>query len=258
MSEILLRTPLHEEHVRLGAKMVPFAGYDMPVQYPTGVLTEHNWTRAHAGLFDVSHMGQCFIISDSFENAATAFETLVPADVKGLAPLQQRYSQLLNEAGGILDDLMISRSAYPDRLYVVVNAGCKEADYKHIAARLPQGARLERLDNEALLALQGPDAEAVLCKLNPKVRDIRFMHFELLDIAGIKNAHISRSGYTGEDGFEISVSAMPMHQSSGLRCSKMSASNPLALARAIRCALRRASASMAMTWTTPSRPMKRP
>ena len=208
MAETLHRTPLFDAHVGLGAKMVPFAGYEMPVQYPTGVLTEHNWTRAHAGLFDVSHMGQCFIIADSFENASAAFETLVPADVKGLAPLQQRYSQLLNDAGSILDDLMISRSAYPDRLFVVVNAGCKEADYKHIAARLPQGARLERLENKALLALQGPEAEAVLSKLNPKVRDIRFMHFALLDIAGIKDAHISRSGYTGEDGFEISVSSV--------------------------------------------------
>ena len=206
MSETLHRTPLYDAHVALGARMVPFAGYEMPVQYPTGVLTEHNWTRAHAGLFDVSHMGQCQIISDSFENAAAAFEKLVPADISGLAPLQQRYSQLLNEAGGILDDLMISRSAYPDRLYAVVNAGCKEADYKHIAANLPPTERLHRLDDLALIALQGPDAEAVLMKLNPKVRDIKFMHFELLEIADIKDAHISRSGYTGEDGFEISVS----------------------------------------------------
>jgi aminomethyltransferase len=205
LSETLHRTALHAQHVALGAKMVPFAGYDMPVQYPTGVLTEHNWTRTHAGLFDVSHMGQCFIVSDSFENAAKAFEKLVPADLTSLAPLQQRYSQLLNADGGILDDLMISRSAYPGRLYVVVNAGCKEADYKYIAAQLPANAQLERLDDDALLALQGPEAEAVLAKLNPKIRDIKFMHFELLEIAGIKDAHISRSGYSGEDGFEISV-----------------------------------------------------
>jgi aminomethyltransferase len=205
LSETLNRTALHAEHIRLGAKMVPFAGYDMPVQYPTGVMAEHNWTREHAGLFDVSHMGQCFVIADSFENAAKAFEKIVPADVLGLAPLQQRYSQLLNEGGGILDDLMISRSAYVDRLYVVVNAGCKETDYIHIAKHLPDGARLERLDDDALLALQGPEAEDVLAKLNPKIRDIKFMHFELLEIAGIKDAHISRSGYSGEDGFEISV-----------------------------------------------------
>ncbi len=206
VSETLHRTPLYDAHVRLGAKMVPFAGYDMPVQYSTGVLSEHNWTRQHAGLFDVSHMGQCQIIADSFMTAAAAMEKLVPADISGLAPLQQRYSQLLNEAGGILDDLMISRSFYTDRLYVVVNAGCKEADYKHIAANLPEGVRLQRLDDLALLALQGPEAEDVLARLNPAVRDIRFMHFALLDIAGIKIAHISRSGYTGEDGFEICVS----------------------------------------------------
>ncbi len=203
----LLRTPFYDEHVKLGAKMVPFAGYDMPVQYPAGVLTEHNWTRTHAGLFDVSHMGQCFIISDSFENAAKAFETLVPADLQSLNPRQQRYSQLLANDGGILDDLMISRSAYPGRLYVVVNAGCKEADYLHIGKNLPAGAKLERLDDEALIALQGPEAEAVLAKLNPKVRDIPFMYFELMDIAGCKNVQVSRSGYTGEDGFEISVSS---------------------------------------------------
>jgi aminomethyltransferase len=205
VTETLSRTALHGEHLRLGAKMVPFAGYDMPVQYPTGVLTEHNWTRQHAGLFDVSHMGQCFIVAESFERAAEAFEKLVPADITGLAPLQQRYSQLLNANGGILDDLMISRSAYPGRLYVVVNAACKEQDYKHIAAHLPSDVKLERLDGDALLALQGPEAEAVLATLSPKVRDIPFMHFALLEIAGCKDVHISRSGYTGEDGFELSM-----------------------------------------------------
>lgn len=206
-AENLKRTPLYAAHVALGAKMVPFAGYEMPVQYPTGVMAEHNWTRESAGLFDVSHMGQCFVIASSFDAAAAAFETLVPADVKGLKPRQQRYSQFLNEAGGIMDDLMISRSAYPDRLYVVVNAACKDQDYAHMEANLPAGARLERLDGEALLALQGPKAEDALAALNPKVRDIPFMHFELLEIAGIKDVHVSRSGYTGEDGFELSLSA---------------------------------------------------
>jgi aminomethyltransferase len=205
VAETLRQTPLFEKHVALGARMVPFAGYDMPVQYPTGVLTEHHWTRTHAGLFDVSHMGQCFIVASSFERAAEAFEKLVPADVLGLAPLQQRYTQLLNADGGILDDLMVSRSAYPGRLYVVVNAACKEQDYAHIAAHLPSDVKLERLDDEALIALQGPEAEAVLASLNPKVRDIAFMHFELLDLAGCKAVHVSRSGYTGEDGFELSL-----------------------------------------------------
>jgi aminomethyltransferase len=207
MSETIRRTPLYETHVALKARMVPFAGYEMPVQYPTGILTEHTWTREHAGLFDVSHMGQCFIVADSFERAAEAMEALVPADIRGLAPLQQRYSQLLAEDGGILDDLMISRSAYPGRLYVVVNAGRKEQDYAHIAAKLPPDVKLERLDDEGLLALQGPEAEAVLAALNPEVRNIEFMYFKLLDIAGIKDVHVSRSGYTGEDGFELSLSA---------------------------------------------------
>jgi aminomethyltransferase len=207
MSETIQRTPLYDAHVALKARMVPFAGYEMPVQYPTGIMTEHTWTREHAGLFDVSHMGQCFIVAESFERAAEAMEALVPADIKGLAPLQQRYSQLLADDGGILDDLMISRSAYPGRLYVVVNAARKEQDYAHIASRLPPDVKLERLDGEGLIALQGPEAEAVLAALNPQVRDIDFMHFKLLDIAGIKDVHVSRSGYTGEDGFELSLSA---------------------------------------------------
>jgi aminomethyltransferase len=205
VTETTKRTALYDAHVSLGARMVPFAGYDMPVQYPTGILTEHNWTRQHAGLFDVSHMGQCFIVADSFERAAEAFEALVPADLLGLAHLQQRYSQLLNADGGTIDDLMISRSAYPGRLYVVVNAGCKEKDYAHIAAHLPADVRLERLDDEALVALQGPEADDVLAALNPKVRDIKFMHFELLELAGCKDVHVSRSGYSGEDGFELSA-----------------------------------------------------
>ena len=207
MSETTLRTPLYDAHVGLKARMVPFAGYDMPVQYPTGILSEHTWTREHAGLFDVSHMGQCFIVAESFERAAEAMEALVPADIRGLAPLQQRYSQLLADDGGILDDLMISRSAYPGRLYVVVNAGRKEQDYAHIAAKLPKDVKLERLDGEALIALQGPEAEDVLAALNPEVRNIGFMYFKLLDLAGCKDVHVSRSGYTGEDGFELSLSA---------------------------------------------------
>jgi aminomethyltransferase len=205
LSDTLKRTPLYDEHLQLGARLVPFAGYEMPVQYPAGILTEHNWTRAHAGLFDVSHMGQCFIVAASFERAAEALETLVPADVKSLAPGQQRYSQLLDESGGILDDLMISRTGLPGRLYVVVNAACKEEDYAHIAGKLPADVKLERLEDNALLALQGPQAEDVLAKLNPKARDVKFMHFDKLDLAGCKDVHVSRSGYTGEDGFELSL-----------------------------------------------------
>ncbi len=205
----LLRTPLHREHERLGARMVPFAGYAMPVQYPTGVLAEHNWTREHAGLFDVSHMGQAFLIGPDHATAARALETLVPADILNLKPGQQRYSQFLDPAGGILDDLMIARSADPGedgRLMLIVNASTKEADAAHLEAHLPAGVRLERADDRALLALQGPAAGAVLARLAPPSEALGFMTARAMPVAGI-DAHVSRSGYTGEDGFEISVGA---------------------------------------------------
>ena len=198
------RTSLYDEHVRLGARMVPFAGYDMPVQYPTGILTEHNWTRENAGLFDVSHMGQCLIQGPSFEAVAKALEQIVPADVLGLKPRQQRYSQLLAEDGGTLDDLMITRLEQDGQLYVVVNAGRKEHDYQWIARHLPGGVSLRRFDGLSLLALQGPKAEEVLARLAPAARDIAFMHSADVEIAGMRT-QVSRSGYTGEDGFEISV-----------------------------------------------------
>ncbi len=208
MSEAkILRTPLYDAHVALGARMVPFAGYEMPVQYPSGIIAEHNWTRQHAGLFDVSHMGQCFIVGDAFEATAEAMERLVPADIKSLTPRQQRYSQLLNAEGGIIDDLMITRSDYKGHegwLYVVVNAGRKHIDYAHIEKNLAQGTSLKRGEAMSLLALQGPEAENVLSHHVPLLRGLPFMHYHAGQIGGI-NAHISRSGYTGEDGFEISV-----------------------------------------------------
>ena len=209
--EPLLQTPLHAEHVALGARMVPFAGYDMPVQYPAGILTEHNWTREHAGLFDVSHMGQAFLIAEdkSHETAARALEALIPADVLNLKPNQQRYSQLLAEDGGILDDLMVTRVGAPGHegwLYLVVNASMKEADYAHIQARLPKGVALKPKDGLALMALQGPSAEAVLARLAPETAALPFMMSADVQIAGIW-CHVSRSGYTGEDGFEISCKA---------------------------------------------------
>jgi aminomethyltransferase len=205
----LKRTPLYDLHVELGARMVPFAGYSMPVQYPSGVIKEHAATREAAGLFDVSHMGQCFISGPEWETTAGAIETLVPADVLGLKPGQQRYSQLLNESGGILDDLMITRLAgegQEGRAYVVVNAACKDADYAHIAARLPSGVTLQVQDTLALIALQGPQAADVLAGIVPEVREMGFMTY-LATIAGGVPLHISRSGYTGEDGFEISIPA---------------------------------------------------
>jgi aminomethyltransferase len=203
----LKRTILYDEHATLGAKLVPFAGYEMPVQYPTGILTEHNWTRTSAGLFDVSHMGQAFLVGPDHATTAAAMEKLVPADIASLKPHQIRYSQLLNSEGGILDDLMITRSAYAGYegwLYLVCNASRKDEDFAHIEKNLAANVKLQRGADMALIALQGPKAEAALAKLAPAVRDIPFMHYAAVSIDGIQ-AHVSRSGYTGEDGFEISV-----------------------------------------------------
>jgi aminomethyltransferase len=197
--------------VAAGGKMVGFAGYDMPVQYPTGIMAEHNWTRESAGLFDVSHMGQAYLIATdgSHETVARALETLIPADILALALGQQRYSQLLNDDGGILDDLMVTRHADPANagaLILVVNAACKEQDYAHIAARLPDGVVLKPRPDQALLALQGPKAAFVLAIHAPEVMDMPFMTAKDVTIEGV-HAYVSRSGYTGEDGFEISLKA---------------------------------------------------
>jgi aminomethyltransferase len=207
----LLRTPLHHAHVAAGGKMVGFAGYDMPVQYPAGIMAEHLWTRENAGLFDVSHMGQAYLVAADgrHETVARALEALVPADILNLAPGRQRYSQLLNDHGGILDDLMVTRHADPANagaLILVVNAGCKEEDYAHFERRLPAGVVLKRRDEQALLALQGPKAAAVLGGLAREVEDMPFMSARDVLIDGV-HAYVSRSGYTGEDGYEISVKA---------------------------------------------------
>lgn len=205
----LLGTPLAAEHRESGARMVPFAGYSMPVQYATGILAEHLWTRESAGLFDVSHMGQAALIGPDHETTARALETLVPADILGLKLGQQRYTQLLNDEGGILDDLMVARSADPNaegELLLVVNASTKEADYAHMAARLPAGVELRRFDERALLALQGPKAEAVLASHAPDLATLGFMTGAPTMLAGLPT-YVSRSGYTGEDGFEISLPA---------------------------------------------------
>jgi aminomethyltransferase len=207
-NEALRRTPLIDAHKAAGARLVPFAGYEMPVQYADGIIKEHLWTRQSAGLFDVSHMGQIYIEAGSFEMAASALEALVPADVKGLARGQQRYTQLLNESGGILDDLIIMRPADPDHdgmIHMVINAACKEADIAHIRAHLPQSIKLHVLEDSALLALQGPKAESVLANIAPDAASLGFMQGVRLMIAGEIGAMLTRSGYTGEDGFEISV-----------------------------------------------------
>ena len=202
MSETDLNTtPLDALHRELGAKMVPFAGYDMPVQYPMGVLKEHLHTRAEAGLFDVSHMGQAFLMGD---DAVEALETLVPGDYQIMKPGKTRYTVLLNENGGIMDDLMATR--IEGGLYLVVNAACKEQDFAHIEAGTKGRATLEVLEDRALLALQGPKAGDVLERLAPQSAEMTFMTFREFDIAGIP-CFITRSGYTGEDGFEISVLA---------------------------------------------------
>jgi aminomethyltransferase len=202
----LKRTPLHALHVALGGKMVPFAGYDMPVQYSTGVLREHLHTRSHAGLFDVSHMGQIALRPKSGEvkDAALALERLVPQDIVAIAPGRQRYALLTSEDGGILDDLMVAN--FGSHLFLVVNAACKAADEAHLRAHLSDVCVIESLADRALIALQGPKAESVLAKLGADIATMRFMDSGPRRI-GDFDCFVSRSGYTGEDGFEISVPA---------------------------------------------------
>jgi aminomethyltransferase len=205
----LLRTPLHALHVELGARMVPFAGYDMPVNYPAGILAEHLHTRAGAGLFDVSHMGQALIEGPDHAASARALERLCPADILNLAPGRQRYTQFLNAEGGIVDDLMVTRPARADgRLLLVVNAARKAVDFDLLRAKLPADVRLTILDTLALIALQGPQAAGVLARFAPgqNVETMPFMSARSLRLSGVE-ANVSRSGYTGEDGFEISIPA---------------------------------------------------
>jgi aminomethyltransferase len=205
----LRRTPLYAEHVALGAKMVPFAGYEMPVQYPLGILKEHLHTRGQAGLFDVSHMGQAALVGPDHATAAAALEALVPADIVNLAPGRQRYSQLLTDAGGIIDDLMVTRPAGPGsdgRLMLVVNASRKDVDYAHIAGRLPASVKLVPAPERALLAVQGPAAARIVGALCAEAPQLAFMQAVSARVGGF-DCHISRTGYTGEDGFEISVAA---------------------------------------------------
>ncbi|HEX2012103.1 MAG TPA: glycine cleavage system aminomethyltransferase GcvT, partial [Roseateles sp.] len=195
----LKTTPLHALHIELGAKMVPFGGYDMPVQYPSGVLTEHRHTRAAAGLFDVSHMGQLRLVG---AGAAAALESIVPVDVIDLGLFKQRYALFTDEQGGILDDLMICRR--PDDLFVVVNAGCKEQDIAHLQAKIGAQCQVIPSPEQALLALQGPQAVDALARLNADVKQLIFMTGGFFELDGIPT-FVTRSGYTGEDGFEISV-----------------------------------------------------
>lgn len=197
----MLTTPLHALHTELGAKMVPFAGYEMPVQYTTGILKEHLHTRTAAGLFDVSHMGQVVIEGPG---AADMLEALVPVDLHGLAVNHQTYALFTNEGGGVLDDLMIARWG-EETFFLVVNAACKHADIAHLTANL-SGQTLAVLENHALLALQGPQARSVMQALSPELGSMVFMQARHIVIDDIP-LHVTCSGYTGEDGFEISLPA---------------------------------------------------
>jgi aminomethyltransferase len=213
LSYALKQTPLHSAHVAGGARMVEFAGYDMPVQYRDGVLKEHLWTRAHAGAFDVSHMGPAFLVLNEKTGDAEAdhraiaavIEPLVSGDIARLKPGQIRYTLLLNEDGGIIDDLMVARPVRPERqglLYIVVNAGVKEGDFATIATAARGEATLERADDRALIAVQGPEAAAVVEDLFPGAGELVFMTHRRIDFTG-EGCTVTRSGYTGEDGFEV-------------------------------------------------------
>ena len=195
----LLHTPLHGLHLARGARMVGFAGYEMPVQYPAGIIAEHLHTRAQAGLFDVSHMGQIRLRGTG---AARALEALVPGNLQALAPQRMRYTVLLNDSGGILDDLMVTR--VEDGLMLVVNAACKDADLAHLQAQLGRTAEIEPQFERALLALQGPEAAGVLARFAPGIDRIPFMSATEASIAGVL-CFVTRSGYTGEDGYELSM-----------------------------------------------------
>ncbi|HEY4201073.1 MAG TPA: glycine cleavage system aminomethyltransferase GcvT [Devosiaceae bacterium] len=212
-AEILKSVPLNDRHVALGGRMVPFSGYSLPVQYPTGIIAEHKWTREHAGLFDVSHMGPSFLmLADKSGDAeadhqavAALIEPLICGDIRNLKPGQIRYTLLLNDRGGALDDLMVARSArieHSGTLYIVVNAGTKDNDFALIEKAVGNKASLHRADDGALLALQGPEAAAVMASLIPKTGELGFMTYGSYEWGGVR-LMISRSGYTGEDGFEI-------------------------------------------------------
>jgi aminomethyltransferase len=214
-TEMLRETPLAATHRALGARMVPFAGYSMPVQYPTGILAEHKWTREHAGLFDVSHMGPSFLSltkpsgDGEADHAAVAgiVESLTSGDIRSLKPGRIRYTLLMSEEGGVLDDLMVSRpadTAWAGTLYIVVNADTKDADFARLQAAAGDRAKLIRADDGGLLALQGPEAVDVMRTLVPAAADLGFMTYGAFPYEGEKLL-ISRSGYTGEDGFEILV-----------------------------------------------------
>lgn len=202
----LLKTPLYDLHRSLSAKMVPFAGYEMPVQYPSGVMSEHLHTRKAAGIFDVSHMGQVIIRAKDgrYDSAALALETIIPMNILGLKENRQRYAFFTNNIGGIMDDLMVANRG--DHLFLVVNAACKDQDIAHLRTHLSDSCHIETIQDRALIAIQGPKAEAAVATLSRDVIKMKFMDVATITLAGVK-CWISRSGYTGEDGYEISIPA---------------------------------------------------
>ena len=204
MALALKKTPLYELHCELGAKLTEFAGYEMPVQYNLGILGEHQHTRTRAGLFDVSHMGQVILRGRSYQETALALEQVIPMDVLSLDVGRQRYGFLTTSKGGILDDLMFSNRG--DHIFVVLNAACKDSDIVHLRTLLEPDIYIEEIKDRALIALQGPASEAVLSEFNSQITTMKFMDVETLSIAGTE-CWVSRSGYTGEDGFEISIPA---------------------------------------------------
>ena len=199
---LIRTTPLHQMHLDAGAKMVPFAGYDMPVSYPLGIKKEHNHTREKAGLFDVSHMGQ---IRLGGANAKKALESIVPVDIIDLPLMKLRYALFTNKSGGVMDDLMVTNLG-DEGLFLVVNAGCKNADFAHLQRTIGDDCKVEFLEDVALLALQGPLAHKVLSEISPSISEMIFMTAKQVVINGIE-CLVTRSGYTGEDGFEISLAA---------------------------------------------------
>jgi aminomethyltransferase len=202
MTDEHLRTSFYDLHLRQGAKMIHFAGYEMPVQYSLGIMKEHLYTRQKAGLFDVSHMGQVVLRGKSYEQVAVELETLIPMDVINLKEGRQRYGFLTNENGGIRDDIMFANRG--DHIFLVVNAACVEADLAYLRKNISPEINVKHLKNRSLLALQGPMAERVLAEHYPAICDMKFMDVETIPLAG-SECWVSRSGYTGEDGFEISV-----------------------------------------------------
>ena len=204
MAETLRKTQLHALHLEHGAKMTAFAGYEMPVQYALGVLKEHLHVRDKAGLFDVSHMGQASLVGPDHETTAAALEGLVPGEIRKLKIGRQRYTVLLNDHGGIIDDLMVARDARDGHLNLVVNAACKDKDYSFIEQHLPENVKLVPHDDRALLALQGPNAATVMEELAPGASAMKFMQCDTMEVASVA-CGVTRSGYTGEDGYEISV-----------------------------------------------------